>query len=613
MRFFTLLPAAALFEMSIAGYVLQDDYMTDFFGGFDFFTGPDPTEGFVKYVDEATARKTNLINTTSYSGVQWGVDTQNQTPKGRPSVRITSKNSYDSGLIVLDVAHMPFGCGTWPAFWTVGPNWPRNGEIDILEGVNDQTNNAMTLHTGPGCQIGEDTTQFAGTVDSENCDVAAKGQSKNKGCSIEHPSTKSYGAGLNAIGGGVYATQWTDDAISVFYFPRDAVPEDVLGDNPNPSGWGKPAAKFTGGCDIAQTFKKQQLVFDTTFCGQWAGSQSAWESSSCSKKASTCEEYVRDNPEAFAEAYWTINALKVYQDNGEAPVSPAPTSPAKSSAIPTVVPVPTIKTSSSIEAPVVSSQYAVPSKIPTSPAPAIPTTSKVVLPSTSEVALPSTSEVALPSTSEVAIPPTSAVVAPIPTSDVTPEEPVATPTASAAPLPSNETTQVPPKAPEASKTDATASPVKPTRPAGPQRPAPTGANGMPGFQWPMAGGGGNQSDNTPPASTTAAAPLPEGTDTPEQNPSNAVIPPSPTDTTVQPSNAAPLIQVPAPAPTTTDNAPPTVPVVTNTVEAVKTVYETVYATVTYDPEATPVPAARKARMARHVRGHRQRLTRHHAR
>ena len=45
MRFSTFASAAALFGLSIAGYVLEDDYMTDFYGGFDFFTGADPTEG----------------------------------------------------------------------------------------------------------------------------------------------------------------------------------------------------------------------------------------------------------------------------------------------------------------------------------------------------------------------------------------------------------------------------------------------------------------------------------------------------------------------------------------------------------------------------------------
>ena len=38
------------------------------------------------------------------------------------------------------------GCATWPAFWTVaGQNWPQKGKIDIVKGVNKQTNNQMTL------------------------------------------------------------------------------------------------------------------------------------------------------------------------------------------------------------------------------------------------------------------------------------------------------------------------------------------------------------------------------------------------------------------------------------------------------------------------------------
>lgn len=31
--------------------------------------------------------------------------------------------------------------------WTLGPNWPYNGEIDIIEGVNDAAYNIMSLHT----------------------------------------------------------------------------------------------------------------------------------------------------------------------------------------------------------------------------------------------------------------------------------------------------------------------------------------------------------------------------------------------------------------------------------------------------------------------------------
>jgi hypothetical protein len=48
MRSFTLfLAAASLFDLSIAGYALEDDYMTDFYGAFDFFDTADPTNGML--------------------------------------------------------------------------------------------------------------------------------------------------------------------------------------------------------------------------------------------------------------------------------------------------------------------------------------------------------------------------------------------------------------------------------------------------------------------------------------------------------------------------------------------------------------------------------------
>lgn len=45
-----------------------------------------------------------------------GVDNSSITSGGRKSVRVTSHKAYNTGLVVLDVAHMPEGCGTWPAF-----------------------------------------------------------------------------------------------------------------------------------------------------------------------------------------------------------------------------------------------------------------------------------------------------------------------------------------------------------------------------------------------------------------------------------------------------------------------------------------------------------------
>lgn len=93
-----------------AQYSLLTDYFaSDFFGQFDFFDGADPTHGSVLY----QGRDDSLISSSS-NNAQMHVSTEQSTPNGRPSIRLTSKESYQSGLIVVDVAHMPGGiCGTW--------------------------------------------------------------------------------------------------------------------------------------------------------------------------------------------------------------------------------------------------------------------------------------------------------------------------------------------------------------------------------------------------------------------------------------------------------------------------------------------------------------------
>ncbi|KAF2836328.1 glycoside hydrolase family 16 protein [Patellaria atrata CBS 101060] len=305
----------AFIRATIAGYGLEDDYSTvNFFNMFNFFDGNDPTHGFVDFVDQGTAWNSGLIKIKD-NRVYMGVDYTNRAPNGRASVRISSKKAYNQGLIILDLDHMPGPiCGVWPAFWTLGgPNWPDNGEIDILEGVNDQTTNHYTLHTGPGCKIG-DTSGFLGSITTPNCDVNAPGQSNNAGCSIADPDSRSY-RDFNANGGGVFATEWTSDAITLWFFPRGSIPNDIYTGNPIPATWGTPTARFRGGCNIPSYFRNHNLIFDTTFCGDWAGN--VWGSSpSCSYRAPTCNDFVRDNPSAFRDAYWSINSLKVYSNRG---------------------------------------------------------------------------------------------------------------------------------------------------------------------------------------------------------------------------------------------------------------------------------------------------------
>ncbi|KAL9594068.1 MAG: hypothetical protein Q9219_007233 [cf. Caloplaca sp. 3 TL-2023] len=301
----SLLLAGVLAKTGLAAYSIQDDYSAaNFFNMFNFDTFDDPTHGYVNYVDQATAQSQELFN-VSNGQVTFGVDHVNvASGRGRNSVRLTSKAQYTHGLIILDLAHMPGStCGTWPAFWMTGPNWPNSGEIDIIEGVNTGTQNQMTMHTSDGC-----------TLAGSDCHGGL-------GCPIKPTvSNNNYGTNLNNANGGVYATQWTSGSINIWFFPRGAIPADISTPNPDPSTWGTATASFLGGdsCNIDQHFMNNNIVFDTTFCGDWAGA--VWSTDgTCSALAGTCQDFVQNHPEAFADAYWTVNSLKVYQDGGSMP------------------------------------------------------------------------------------------------------------------------------------------------------------------------------------------------------------------------------------------------------------------------------------------------------
>jgi hypothetical protein len=297
-----------------AAYTLEDSYdTTNFFNEFSFFSAPDPTQGFVDYVAAAAANQSGLAG-YSNNAIYMGVDHTTVNPTaGRESVRVSSNKAYTKGLIIADIAHMPDSiCGSWPAFWTFGPDWPGSGEIDIIEGVNGQTTNSITLHSGPGCTMAPDGATASSKLTETNCN-AGNGAD---GCGFETTDTQGFGTGFNAVGGGVYAAEWTSTGISVYFFARAAIPADITSGQPNPSNWGAPVASFSGsGCDIDSHFQNHNIVFDTTFCGQWAGS--VWsDDSTCSALAPTCNEYVAQNPSAFVNAYWLVNSVKVYQDSG---------------------------------------------------------------------------------------------------------------------------------------------------------------------------------------------------------------------------------------------------------------------------------------------------------
>jgi len=285
---------------------LKKNYTGDsFFDDWDFFTAGDPTHGTVNYVNQSYAQEMGYISTAGNS-VYIGTDTKRQVTgnaRGRDSVRLSSKATYRYGLFIIDLTHMPTGCGTWPAWWLVGPNWPSGGEIDIIEGVNVNTNDQTTLHTNAGCDMSKvDKSTYTGRSVSTNC-------IGNNGCGII-ANTANYGAPFNAARGGVFAMEWTTTGIRTFYFGRGNIPNDINSGNPQPSGWGKPYANFDLGTNCPDShFVDEVIVINLTYCGDWAGQVFSGQ---C-KNMGTCANYVKNTPAAFTEAYWRINYVAVFQ------------------------------------------------------------------------------------------------------------------------------------------------------------------------------------------------------------------------------------------------------------------------------------------------------------
>lgn len=141
--------------------------------------------------------------------------------------------------------------------WLVGPDWPNGGEVDIIEGVNDQDFDNIAFHTGPGCTV-NDSNNFTGELSQTVC---GEDENADGGCAIAASEPETYGVGFNKIKGGVYSTEISAEAVTVWFFPRDSIPEDVTSGKPNPDSWPKPLAQFQGeGCDISKHVREQDIV-----------------------------------------------------------------------------------------------------------------------------------------------------------------------------------------------------------------------------------------------------------------------------------------------------------------------------------------------------------------
>ncbi|KAH9921422.1 endo-1,3(4)-beta-glucanase-like protein [Fomitopsis serialis] len=308
-----LVISAVVLETLAGTWSIGDTYIgQDFMNSWAFEAEADPTGGRVTYVDQSTAVADNLTYVSSDTLIMRVDDTTvlSSSGAGRNSVRIKSNTAYDYHVVTIDVRHMPEGCATWPAFWeTNDSDWPSGGEVDIVS-VNSVSPNLVSLHVGSTCSMPSSRAE-SGTPQSNDCNINTDG---NSGCGVENPTTNSFGPDFNSAGGGWYAMERTSSAVSVWFWSRtdSSVPSDLSSgaSSVNTDNWGTPAAYFPNtDCDLSSVFSSNNIIFDITLCGDWAGQSSVYSNAGC---PGTCVDYVNSNPSDFSNAYWDVAAVRVY-------------------------------------------------------------------------------------------------------------------------------------------------------------------------------------------------------------------------------------------------------------------------------------------------------------
>ncbi|KAF6764291.1 endo-beta-glucanase [Ephemerocybe angulata] len=310
-------------------YKLSEEYVgEEFLDLFEFEAIADPTHGRVEYVNSEVAWDEGMVvaEPDSFLLRPDSKSVLSSRGPGRKSFRLKSRHQYGAGTVMIfNIRHMPEGCGTWPAVWTVGMPWPQMGEIDILEGVNDEGPNHVTLHTShslyplqtQGCDMPNNRLQ-TGQSTKDTCGIGFLG-TDYVGCGVKVGASNSYGPAFNRNGGGWYAMERTESFIKVWFWARssDDTPSGVLESSLwiDTNKWGPPTAYFPSNryCDLNAKFGLHNIVINLTFCGDWAGN--TYRQSGC---PSTCIDYVNKNPSAFKKAYFDFHSLRVYDGGRKA-------------------------------------------------------------------------------------------------------------------------------------------------------------------------------------------------------------------------------------------------------------------------------------------------------
>ncbi|CAE7662852.1 Slc4a1 [Symbiodinium necroappetens] len=301
------------------------------------FLWEDHNHGSAQYLLEPEAKEESVIEATRNFAI---IRAGRRSPKykyKRMTTRMESKRSWKYFLTLIKFSHVPYGCGVWPALFTLAPNvpWPNGGELDILEYVNMDVSKA-SFHTGGECKLSaEKVNKYGPMPDRNNMDYDCVTDYPDRlGCA---PNKWMKSGTEWAHSPGILATQWTESFLKIFYIPEHEIPQDILADNPSPDKtwddrWLFSYYPFTGTKCI---FEEQKLMMQINFCGDWAGKvwgadgNCNWRVPNCravdplaeyAPDQDCCTQWIWDENDRFGtetylkeRAFFNISYIKVFQ------------------------------------------------------------------------------------------------------------------------------------------------------------------------------------------------------------------------------------------------------------------------------------------------------------
>lgn len=257
----------------------------DFFNQFNFLWD-DPNHGSAQYLVPPQAEEEGVVEATSNWAIIRAGRRSPQYKYKRMTARVESKASWKNFLSIFKFSHVPYGCGVWPALFTLANQgeWPNGGELDMLEYVNMDVSKA-SFHTGGSCTLDSSAVnQYGSMPDRNRMDYDCVTNYPDRlGCA---PNKWMKSAQSWAHSPGVLATQWTDKFIKLFYIPEHEIPQDIKDEAPHPEDWNRWLFSYfplSDSCYVAA----QKLMMQINFCGDWAGK--VWSADgSCNQKVHNC-------------------------------------------------------------------------------------------------------------------------------------------------------------------------------------------------------------------------------------------------------------------------------------------------------------------------------------